>query len=264
MIHLISTAEHSRLDWLPQFVGHYRALGVERFHISVHFEPTVARAATADACRAAEETLARLGTELFAAVICPFDAGAMRSHHDRVQDRIAGPGDWIVWADLDEFQEYPGALAELLREADEQGYDFFAGSFVDRVAADGRLVNFDPARPIWEQYPAKCYLTRDVAQAFDTKVACARAHIRLTPGNHWLWHEEELVAYPEWVDVHHFKWDASVIPRLRRRLEPDWKRRCGWWTESARLLEHFDRNGGGVDPALLELDGERARCASPR
>ena len=73
-------------------------------------------------------------------------------------------------------------------------------------------------------------------------------------------------ARPQSFEVHHFKWAASVIPRLRHRLKPDWKERCYWWTEPAALVDHIDRNGSRVNPAMMEAESieARAKCAAPR
>ena len=51
---------------------------------------------------------------------------------------------------------------------------------IDRLAQDGSLPAFDCWRSIWEQYPRRSRLTRDVAGAWDIKATCARAEI--TPG----------------------------------------------------------------------------------
>lgn len=252
MLHLIATAEHTRVAWLPQFVEHYRELGVERFHLSLHVEPGTARDAAARAVRSAEEILGGMGIALFAVVICPFDSDAFRAWHDEAQAQRTAPGDWIVWADSDEFQIYPAPLPEMIRRAEREGYDFFRGIMIDRVAADGALVDFDASRPVWEQYPRRCRLTRDVALACDIKTPCARAEIVMLGGNHGPEDETGWTECPDWAEIHHFKWDSTVVRRLRRRLEPDWKERCFWWTESARLLDHIERHGGRIDTAALE------------
>ena len=266
MLHLICMFEHARIDLLPQFVEHYRALLVERFHLTLHFDPEVPRDQIAARTRLAEDTLARLGVDLNAVMIWPFDSDVSREHQNQVQRQIAAQGDWIVWADVDEFQTYPEPLPDLIAQAELQGCDYFRAAMIDRLAQDGSLAEFDPGRSIWEQYPRRSRLTRDVAGAWDMKTTCARTDIILRGGNHAPVHEEEVVAWPQWFEVHHFKWDASVIPRLRRRLEPDWKERCYWWTESAALLDHIERNGGRVDPAMMEAESieARAKCASPR
>lgn len=260
MLHLICTVEHGRIDWLPQFVAHYQALSVEQFHLTLHFEPDVPRDQMAARTRLAEETLAAFGIDLYAVLVWPYDSPTLRDHHDQVQSQIASPDDWIVWADLDEFQVYPEPLPDLIARAEQEGYDYFRAEMIDRVGADGGLPAFDPGQPIWEQYPRRSHLTRDVAGAWDRKTTCARAEVIIKGGNHAPVDEEGTTAWPEFFEIHHFKWDASVIPRLQRRLEPDWKERCYWWTESAALLDHIERNGGRINPAMLESDpGEPCR-----
>jgi hypothetical protein len=45
MIALICTMGPYRIAWLPQFVRHYHALGVERFLLSLHVEPSAGQSA---------------------------------------------------------------------------------------------------------------------------------------------------------------------------------------------------------------------------
>jgi hypothetical protein len=49
------------------------------------------------------------------------------------------------------------------------------------------------------------------------------------------------------VKVHHFKWDKSVLQRLRERI-PELKRegRC-WWVESHAFLTYVEQHGGRLD-----------------
>ena len=56
-------------------------------------------------------------------MIWPFDSDISRAHQQQVQYQIAAPGDWIVWADVDEFQTYPEPLPDLIAQAERDGYD---------------------------------------------------------------------------------------------------------------------------------------------
>jgi hypothetical protein len=243
MLHLITTLDESRIEWLPQFLGHYRGLGVERAHLSLHFEPQVSPAVKRQRTDRAAAFAAECGFELTAAIVCVYDTFMLRSHHDQLQSQISDESDWIVWADIDEFQVYPERLPSLIELAERTGIDYFGGVFVDRTTEDGSLPVFDPGRSIWSQFPHQCHITRDLTTACPEKVACARSGVRLTLGNHAVC-DESLTRYEGRVEVHHFKWDASVIPRLQRRLTPDWRERCPWWEESRDVLDHIESNGG--------------------
>lgn len=237
MIHLICTFEPARIHFLPQFIDHYRQLGVEVFHLSLQVEPDVEPEEKARASHGAQETLLSRGLSLLAVLNCPFSAMALREHHNQIQLQSCQITDWIVWVDIDEFQIYPGSFQDSLRFAEENNLDYFWGRFVDRVTADGSLQPFDPDRPIWEQYPIETHITRDVAKAQTQKLTCARGNVQVTSGNHSAANPETLRYFGPPVAIHHFKWDDSVLQRLRRRVMPDWRERWPWWVESRNLLE---------------------------
>ena len=239
-IHLFSTFEPARIAWVPQFVDHYRTLGVASFHLSLHLDPNLPYVSTVDACNEAEATLRTAGVSLKAVLVCPFSAEALQSHHACFQRQDCSAEDWIVWSDIDEFQVYPADLPTMIRFAERNQIDYFWGEFVDRISATGALEPFDPRRSIWSQYPRTCYLTRDVAEAETHKVTCARATVLVSPGNHWVTNEQSLRYYANPVEVHHFKWDASVISRLGRRVLPEGRER--WWMESQRLIDFLGQN----------------------
>jgi hypothetical protein len=243
MLHLITTLDESRIEWLPQFLAHYRELGVERIHLSLHFEPRVTALVKRQRTEQAVALAAAFGVDLAAVLVCVYDSYVLRTHHNQLQSQIPQASDWIVWADIDEFQIYPDRLPSLIDAAERSGIDYFGGLFVDRTTEDGSLPAFDPGRPIWSQFPRQSQITRDLTTACTEKVVCARSRVRLTPGNHAVC-DQSLAGRQALVEVHHFKWDASVVPRLRRRLTPQWQERCYWWEESRDFLNHIESNGG--------------------
>ncbi|MGA2435497.1 MAG: hypothetical protein ABSG25_09450 [Bryobacteraceae bacterium] len=244
----MSTVEEARINWLPQFINHYRNLGVEAFHVSIHFEADIPKHQIVETTARSEKLLDGCGVALSAVLVCPYDAMTTRAHHDHLQAQVPSRDDWIVWADIDEFQLWPGEIKSLLLHASRERLDYFRGEVIDRVSEDGTLTEFDPSESLWSQFPRKCHLTRDVASAPTRKVACSRAPIKITPGNHYAVDESVLNCSEQIIEVHHFKWDASVVTRLRRRLQPEWRDRCPWWTESKRLLDHIEFQNGAVVP----------------
>jgi hypothetical protein len=243
MIHLICTFEPSRTSLLTQFVEHYRLLGVERFHLTLHCEPTVAEATVQRYRREAQAALDPLSIALTGTLIEPFTSFALRANHDRIQEQECHAGDWVICCDIDEFQVYPGDFRALLDFAASLEIDYFRGSFVDRITEDGTLADFDPSRSIWLQYPRLSRISHELTGDCN-KVACARPHVRLTPGNHYPINDEPLRYYSELVEIHHFKWDSSVVGRLSRRLQPDFQEKCPWWVESKNILDFIERNKG--------------------
>lgn len=273
MIIQFTTLEPARVDLLPQFVEHYRNLGVERFLLSLHIDPTMDAAQAAAEKARFEATLARLGIDEAYYFEGTFDAVPFYNHQADMQARFAAPDDWVVWADSDEFQLYPAPLASIVAQLEKHDVHYMGGVFVDRVAADGSLPPFDPARSVWEQFPVACLVTKDLAKGDTKKVVLARGWVQISHGSHVPSIERPLHSaalriprekYPQLrtaygrVQVHHFKWDASVIERLRQRVTPEWKAKHSYWIESQRLLDYFEANGMKFDFAdltIVEIEG---------
>jgi hypothetical protein len=99
------------------------------------------------------------------------------------------------------------------------------------------------------------------------KVVMARRETRLGVGNHQLRGRTPPDPTEPVIPVHHFKWDATVVERLRRRLDPDWKARCRWWTVSATALDRIAYGDGAVPLDGLEIidfgDDRPGRGAGP-
>jgi hypothetical protein len=247
VIHLITTVEEARIHWLPQFISHYQELGVDDFHVSLHFEAGTPTPRMAENTARAQAFLETCRIALSSVLICAYDAMQTRAHHDRIQAQLSRD-DWVIWADVDEFQVWPDEMKSLVRHASAHDQEYFRGEIIDRISEDGTLRKFDPDESIFTQFPKRCYLTRDIANAPTRKVACSRALIKITPGNHYAVNDSLLKHHESVIEVHHFKWDASVLTRLRRRLEPDWRERCPWWTESKKLVDQIEQWGGRVLP----------------
>lgn len=243
MITLICTLEPARIGWLPQFVQHYRALGVERFLLTLQLEPA-GPALEQDRHRAEfRETLADLGIGTAFVWVHTWDGPSMAADQRSLARAHVASSDWVVWCDLDEFQVYPEPLRDIVARCEADDVDYIRGIFIDRVAEDGGLPRFDPRRSIWDTFPRTCNVTRVLAQANPHKVILAKGSVLVYGGKHAVMDGQYLKPLEGWGQVHHFKWDASVLERLRYRLSPDWKAKCPWWTESQRLLDYFEANG---------------------
>jgi hypothetical protein len=230
-------------------IAHYRALGVESFHITRHVED--------EADPRLAESVALLhdqGLEFSRICVGPW-------HEDLnarlIRETMArAPHDWWIIADLDEFQVYDRPLPEIVRYCDDEGYDYVSGAMLDRVATGGALVDPEPygRRPIWEQYPLAGLVTFRVVRGIPTKVTLARGTVELDLGQHRAWGGIPVprdVCYPQ---VHHFKWTATVQSRLHQRAAAYFS---GHWktadraviAESVQILHHIRANGGRIDVA---------------
>lgn len=241
MIKLICTLEPTKINWLSQFVAHYRNLGVDRFLLSLQQEPSVAAETRLTRRTCFENTLRELGITQSFELLESYDSASMCRHHQRIADQFVTKDDWVVWCDSDEFQRYPLPLGEVVHFCLAQGIEAIPGILIDRIAADGSLPDFDPSRPIWDVFSRPCNVTGSIARGTIEKVAFARGDIRLQPGNHAT-ENPNTKCLPQAIPIHHFKWHAGVLEQLRFRLDPAWKRKCFWWIESQLLLDYFSRN----------------------
>jgi hypothetical protein len=232
-------------------VAHYRSLGVARFHLSLQLEPDLPLPER-EAHRARfDAVLAGLGLRDGRVLVAPFSGIEVRRHHDRLQDELADPEDWVVWSDSDELQGPPGSLIALAEAAEVAKAHVVRGLLVDRVAADGSLPSLDPDRSLWDLFPRAVLIPDAISRAERRKVALAKGWVRVSGGNHFPRSGQGLAEWPGWVPIHHFKWDATVLDRLRFRLRPAFREACPWWVESRDLLAYFEARGGGFDPQDL-------------
>lgn len=252
MICLICTLEPYRIDWLPQFVTHYRAQGVERFLLTLQVEPALAEEQKARHRARFTRVLGQLNVGEAFVWEHAWDGPSMGEQHRRLQEAHVGPADWIVWCDSDEFQVYPEPLGRIVAQCEAEGVDFIRGIFIDRIAEDGCLATFDPRRSIWETFPLACNVTSALAKADPRKVTLARGGLLLRGGGkHLPSGESGLKTISGWVQIHHFKWDAALLERLRFRVRPEWRAKFPWWVESQRLLDYFHEHEHRFDLADL-------------
>jgi hypothetical protein len=244
------------MGWLPQFLRHYRLAGVDDFIITLHVDLKLPAIKKVRSFRRFQRILNSHKINRGWLLDCLYDSEAVRKHHDRLQLRICQPKDWIVWADIDEFHEYPRSLTNLVSLCKRNRNNVIGGVFVDRVTESGEMTQFDPRRSIWQQYPLDCHLTRDVLGAWTTKVVCSRADVLITHGNHLVRRNQSASWFGARINIHHFKWDSSVRTRLQARLRDDWKARCPWWNETERFF-HFIKATGRLN--LREVNCARSR-----
>ena len=135
--------------------------------------------------------------------------------------------DWWVIADIDEFHLYPNDnLKDLITECDDNGWDIIRGGFIDRIGRGGEFSELVDNVSIWEQFPNAGFFRYPMSQACPNKICVVKGHIEITNGQHyakineqttWRWQgwSHPLINPNNTVQVHHFKWDKSVIERIK-------------------------------------------------
>jgi len=135
--------------------------------------------------------------------------------------------DWWVIADIDEFHLYPNdSLNDLINECDDNGWDLVRGGFIDRVGRGGEFSELVDDVSIWEQFPNAGFFRYPMSQACPNKICVIKGYIEITNGQHyakineqttWRWQgwNHPLINPNSTVQVHHFKWDKTVIDRIK-------------------------------------------------
>ena len=167
-------------------------------------------------------------------------------------------GDWVVHADSDELVDFGGPLVDVLESS---SLNNIRGYWTDRVAAGGRLapvarVDAVPrdAAALFAQYPVSCALRRK------PKVVAYRDPVEVSDGAHDLRAGGGATPNAS-VVVHHFKWRAALLERLRARAETKLAPRGAFGRGkrgAARLVRRLRRRlerDGGVCLTCPDLAG---------
>ena len=230
MIYLLANiGGESAQSLLPHFINHYKKLGIEKFLIVVHggIKPpgTVPQI---------KKMLSRFNIDVCKTWYGEYSDGVKDTElKNKVLRENCNQKDWIINADLDEFQVYPKYLPDLLKECDKNGYDHLIGRLIDRITANGSFPPISKSIPIWQQFPIACHLTEEVIGGYTRKVIAMRGYMTMKTGHHKAKHGFR--PYPKIFEVHHFKWDNTIITRTRERLKTFEK------TEQKEFIDNCER-----------------------
>jgi hypothetical protein len=227
---------------LPYYLEHYRLLGVERFAIGVDpddLDPSG---------RLGAYVTAQPDVETFPLSRYYRRTSLVGANEEELRRSAVDSGDWIIPADLDELNQYPAALGELIGRLQETGATYVGGALFDRLAVDGSLaplLPYDEGRSLWDQYPLGADITARFAQGATSKVLLSRADRPLALGHHHMADPgDDAAPLAERGTAHHFKWRLGLLDTLRWRIANERKRAVPWLAESQRLLDHLLAHGG--------------------
>lgn len=149
---------------------------------------------------------------------------------------------WII-ADCDEFQYWPMDPREIAAECRKKGYTFVTGGFLDRIGSGGKLEKIsEPGDDLNRLFPCVGFFRYPTSGACPNKVVMVRGDQRVSSGQHYAlfpdgsnsWGRKHRLRYPVedcFVQVHHFKWDESVL----QRLQDVSKSGCSYHEEYAKM-----------------------------
>ena len=167
------------------------------------------------------------------------------------------PNEWWVVSDDDEFHIYPKPIREMISECEENGWEFITGGFLDRIGENGNFPLVTQQTDIWNEFPLAGFFRYPMSGACPNKVCVMKGFINVTPGQHYVdfgngknsWGKENIKhpkRYPigrgeGFIQVHHFKWDSTVLDRLKEVSET--KEDYTYWQEYLKMyksIEMFD------------------------
>ncbi|MDA0990592.1 MAG: glycosyltransferase family 2 protein [Verrucomicrobia bacterium] len=263
-IKLLSVMGSASARLVPFFIAHYRAFGIERFCITLHV----------DAGQETDRDLA-LG-HMRDAGITPLHIWEGPFDHGRKEQRLAEMraeqnkgADWWVYADTDEFHEFPVRPSALRKLCLRHGKCYVMGRWVDRLADGGGLPVIDPGIDLHRQFPWATHLSQSLGgKSFDATTKLCLVGPDVHPSNSGFhrprgrnWREDP-ERWPGLMACNHFKWDESVKHRLKRRVT-EWSEVQNSVQEARNLEDHLLANNGAIDlesvvPRQRQRDGSSA------
>lgn len=177
---------------------------------------------------------------------------ALKQYYERnVIVKNCDKNDWIVYADLDEFQCYPMGLIEHIKFCENNRIEFLEGRLVDRISISGELIEIDQKKSLEEQFPLRGFITNNLLKAWDKKIVLARANLIVGGGHHifldsttykTLPYDRELNEISQGIKIHHFKWDKKVLERIKSYLElPDESLKY-WKKEITKFMNYISKH----------------------
>lgn len=273
-IHLLScVGTRSSPNLLCHFIAHYRSLGINSFLIVLH-------APFDDAGANAFRGVLKQHRIRPAFEIREYSASIKKSVFDKLVEERCDHSDWVLYADLDEFQVYDVPLPEAIRECQESGSSYVTGRMVDRFAHLGELLEITKEQPIWEQFPFGTHATSSIQGGWDKKICLARGDVAIADGgahsvdfggrareNYDLSHDcSQSRRSSRVAEIHHFKWDATLRRRLSDKIigaggDRDRIDGHGFISEYKRVKQHLDRFGRIVlsDAELISVPSSLTR-----
>ncbi len=229
------------IEQLPFMIDHYRDLGVERFSINLQLNH-----ADDSAREAVREITKACGCDVASTTIGDWQTIQQQVWTAAMQET---PNEWCVLADQDELQIYQDGLPAVLSFCDRHGYDYVTGAVVDRVSQDGSLSVLSSGTPLWSQFPLGGFISYPMMGADIRKVVAAKGHVGISIGRHIAFSGSRCPTQECFVQVHHFRWTAGLVERLRRRANHFRNSNVPHWIESARCVKYFDEHNGRIDIA---------------
>ena len=145
------------------------------------------------------------------------------------ETKMLYPNDWWIVSDDDEFHVYSKDLQQIIEDCEDNGWELVRGGFIDRIGPNGTFPEINSDEDIFKQFPLAGFFRYPMSNACPNKVCIMKGYIEITPGQHYAkidghttwkwqgWNHPLIAPVDEYnVQVHHFKWDATCIERIKQ------------------------------------------------
>lgn len=166
-------------------------------------------------------------------------------------DPLGNPEDWWIISDCDELQEWPEEPKKVVQRAEKLNCTFITGGFLDRIGEDGTFPRISgPDEDLDTLFPLVGFFRYPMSQACPNKVVAVRAGQKVCSGQHYAvfpdgtnsWGGNHYLGYYKAkVIVFHFKWDSTILDRLKETAESG----CSYSEEYRKMYEGI--KGGKID-----------------
>jgi hypothetical protein len=245
-LNLVTVVGHN-ITMLPHMINHYKDM-VDEIYVVVYKQHNN---------DGIEEQVRELGINPYLVVTEPkFNWEKVTELYNQVKQ--TKPDEWWIVSDDDEFHVYPKPIREMIEECEENGWDFITGGFLDRIGPDGTFPVITNESNIWEEFTNCGFFRNPMSGACPNKVCVMKGSVDVTGGQHYVsvgdsdtWRERgwnHPKRYPPkkgFVQVHHFKWDSSVLKRLQDVANT--KTDYSYWKEYKKMYRNIQLNNFRID-----------------
>ena len=170
--------------------------------------------------------------------------------------KLEKPNDWWIVSDDDELQVYPESIDEIINKCEKNNYDFVTGGFLDRIGRDGEFPTVNRDTNLHTAFPLAGFFRYPMSKACPNKVTLMKGHQKITSGQHYAlfddktnsWgtkHPKRMPIEECFTQVHHFKWDASCMDRLKKVA--DVNKHYAFSHEYLNMYNAIRRSRGRID-----------------
>jgi hypothetical protein len=245
-INLVTIVGHNT-TMLPHMLNHYRDI-VDEIYVVVYRQ---------DELDGILEDVVNLGIKPFRVITEPkFNWERVTQLYNEVKQ--TKPNEWWVVSDDDEFHIYPKPLREMIQDCEDNNWKFITGGFIDRIGKAGIFPTIFSDSNIWKEFPLAGFFRYPMSGACPNKVCVMKGSVDVSNGQHYAmigdtdtWRErgwKHPDRYPTkkgFVQVHHFKWDSSVLERMKEVSATEIE--YTYWWEYKKMYESIRDNDWKID-----------------